>query len=161
MFESVRQTNQILNELGFSEVNDVEIEPLNIEYESCLFYIDQKKYRSRRAKKTPNKKGYFTVFWIKDDNNKNRPYNWEETPGKIIITFIDEDKKGQFIFPKEVLAERNIITTDDKKGKMALRVYPPFENSLNKTAEQTQKWQSDYFIDLTDSINKTKFSELY
>lgn len=44
---------------------------------------------------------------------------------------------------------------------MALRVYPAWETALNKAAEQTQKWQSDYFLDLTNGINKTKIRELY
>ena len=32
---------------------------------------------------------------------------------------------------------------------MAIRVYHLWEQSLNKTAEKTQQWQLDYFIDLS------------
>lgn len=42
-----------------------------------------------------------------------------------------------------------------------MRVYPDWETELNKTAEQTKKWQSDYFIDLTNEINEVRFRELY
>ena len=161
MFESVTLINQILNISGCSQVSNVEIETLNIEYESCIFNINQKEYRHRKAKKTPNKKGYFTVFWVKDDNKKNRPYKREETQEKLIITVIDEDRKGQFIFPKELLLKKNIIESENNKGKMAMRVYPDGETELNKTAEQTKKWQSDYFIDLTNEINEVRFRELY
>lgn len=101
------------------------------------------------------------MFWVKDDNKKNRPYKREETPEKLIITVIDEDRKGQFIFPKELLLKKNIIESENNKGKMAMRVYPDWETELNKTAEQTKKWQSDYFIDLTNEINEVRFRELY
>jgi hypothetical protein len=32
---------------------------------------------------------------------------------------------------------------------MALRVYPNWEQQLNKTALTTQQWQSEYFVDLS------------
>ena len=161
MFESVEMINKILNRLKLNPVSNVCIEPLNIDYESCIFNINQKVYRHRKAKKTPNKKGYFTVFWVKDDNNKNRPYTLEETPDNLIITVIDENRKGQFIFPRETLLKKNILKAENNKGKMAMRVYPDWETELNKTAEQTRKWQCDYFIDFTDEINKDKLIRLY
>ena len=161
MFESITLINQILDNSGFTQVRNVEIETLNIEYESCTFNINGKEYRHRKAKKTPNKKGYFTVFWVKDDNNKNRPYTMEETPEKLIITIIDENKKGQFIFPRELLLKKNILESENSKGKMAMRVYPGWEKDLNKTAEQTQKWQDEYFIDLTHEINEVSLRNSY
>ena len=44
---------------------------------------------------------------------------------------------------------------------MAMRVYPPWEDNLNKTATQTQKWQKEYFIDLSDKIDYKRLAELY
>lgn len=161
MFESVTLINQLLNQAGLPQVSEMDIEPFNVEYESCIFNINQKEYRSRKAKKTPNKKGYFVVFWIKDSNNKNRPYLWEETPEKLVITVIDGNKKGQFIFPRELLLQKNILKAENSNGKMAMRVYPDWEVELNKTAEHTQKWQSDYFIDLTHEINEASIINLY
>lgn len=161
MLESVSLINHILEKSGLSEVRNIEIERLNIEYESCIFTISGTEYRHRKANKTPNKKGYFTVFWVKDDNNKNRPYTPEETPEKLIITVMDEDRKGQFIFPRELLLKKNILKTDNSKGKMAMRVYPEWETELNKTAAQTQKWQGEFFIDLTDEINEVSLRNLY
>ena len=42
----------------------------NSEYESFSFSINQYSFRNRLAKKTPTKKGYFVVFWEKDNNTK-------------------------------------------------------------------------------------------
>lgn len=161
MFESVLFIKKIIETVGLPQINLIETEPFNTEYESCNFYIGEQKYKSRRAKKTPNKKGYFVVFWTKDKNNKNRPYTWEETPEKLIVTVLDKDKKGQFIFPKEILLEKQIISKDNIKGKMAMRVYPSWEVELNKTAKRTQKWQNDYFIDFTSDVNEEKINKLY
>ena len=161
MFESVLFIKKIIETVGLPQINLIETEPFNTEYESCCFYIGEQKYRSRKAKKTPNKKGYFVVFWTKDNNNRNRPYTWEETPEKLIVTVLDKDKKGQFIFPKEILLEKQIISKDNIKGKMAMRVYPSWEVELNKTAKRTQKWQNDYFIDFTSDVNEEKINKLY
>lgn len=159
MFESITLTEEILKELHLIE--NMKIEPLNIEYESCHYQINDKTYRSRRAKKTLNKQGYFVVFWIKDENNKNRPYTYEETLDKLIVTIIDERKKGQFAFPKDLLYKKKIISSNNITGKMAMRVYPTWEDNLNKTASQTQKWQKDYFIDLSDKVDIRRLTKLY
>lgn len=161
MFESVLFTKKIIDIMELPKINTIETEPFNTEYESCSFYIGEQKYRSRMAKKTPNKKGYFVVFWTKDKNDKNRPYTWEETPAKLIVSVLDQDKKGQFIFPKEILLQKQIIREDKSKGKMAMRVYPSWEDELNQTAKRTQNWQSDYFIDFTSDVNEEKINILY
>lgn len=44
---------------------------------------------------------------------------------------------------------------------MAFRVYPSWENNLNKTAQLSQKWQLDYFVDLSNDIDEQKLIELY
>lgn len=160
MFPSIQFTQDLIQKFYPHTLHNIEIEPLNTEYESCHFNINQTSYRSRRAKKTPNKKGYFVVFWVKDENNKNRPYTYKETTDKLIITVFDEQHAGQFIFPKQVLLEKNIIS-HHTKGKMAMRVYPTWVDELNSTAIKTQKWQTKYFIDLTNTIDLDKLYNLY
>ncbi|WP_143595270.1 MepB family protein, partial [Terribacillus saccharophilus] len=132
------------------------------EYEGMLFQIENHSYRSRLAKATPKKRGYFVVFWEKDENNKNQPYSFSESPDKVIISIIDHNLKGQFIFPKSTLLKKGILSSETTKGKMATRVYPSWENELNKTAAQTQKWQHDYFIELSDNPNnRDRLEDLY
>ena len=101
--------------------------------------------RYRLAKKTPKKEGYFTVFWKKDQDNKNIPYTDKDLGDELVIVVIDDRHCGLFIIPKEVAISKKILSTKNCKGKMAMRFYPPWCTKLNKTAQATQKWQLDYF----------------
>ena len=100
------------------------------------------------AKRTPKKEGYFTVFWKKDQNNKNIPYTNEDLGNELIIVIIDNDKRGLFIIPKEVAIRKNILSTKDSNGKMSMRYYPPLCSNLNTTSRATQKWQLQYFREI-------------
>lgn len=151
----------IVSNLHHSVITNVITENHNKDYEGILFQIENHNYRSRLAKATPHKRGYFVVFWEKDENNKNQPYRFSDSPDKVIISIIDNTMKGQFIFPKSTLLEKGILSSETTKGKMAIRVYPPWEKGLNKTAAQTQKWQQDYFIDLTDYLDRERLEDFY
>lgn len=124
-------------------------EPQNSKYESFVFSISQYTFRNRLAKKTPAKKGYFVAFWEKDKHNKNQAFDFRESPDFLIVHVFENEHKGVFLFPKAVLLNQNILRTPQIKGKMAMRVYPLWERHLNKTAEKTQQWQLDYFINLS------------
>lgn len=133
-------------------------EPQNSEYESFVFSTSQYTFRNRLAKKTPTKKGYFVVFWEKNMHNQNQAFDFKESPDFLIVHVLDNEHKGLFLFPKDLLLKKNILRTLQKKGKMATRVYPLWEKFLNETAEQTQKWQLEYFIDL--SIENADYKKL-
>ena len=133
------------------DFNNYQEEYQNSEYESFSFSIGQYNFRNRLAKKTPTKKGYFVVFWEKDINKKNQAFDFKESPDFLIVNVIDNYYKGMFLFPKSELLKRKILRTPQTKGKMAMRVYPLWEHNLNITAEKTQKWQLDYFLDLSGS----------
>ncbi|MCD1020057.1 MepB family protein, partial [Staphylococcus aureus] len=75
------------------------------------------------------------------------PYSKEAFADYLMIIVIDEELSGYFLFPRELLVEKGILTTFEHKGKMAFRVYPKWCNQLNKTAGQTQKWQCKYFFE--------------
>lgn len=97
------------------------------------------------AKQIPKKDGYFTAFWQKSSNGKNIPFTENDLGEELIIIVEDKHKQGIFIIPKLDAIKRNIIATDESKGKMAMRFYPPWCTNLNKTAQSTQKWQVRYF----------------
>lgn len=59
-----------------------------------------------------------------------------------------------------MLAQQNIIANGAKKGKMAMRMYPTWEQKINQTAIKTQSWQLNYFIDLTDNIDEVSLYKL-
>lgn len=122
-------------------------EKWNEKYEGILIKIKEEQgyKRCRLAKKTPKKEGYFTVFWKKDQDNKNIAYTVRDLGDELVIVVIDDCHCGLFIIPKEVAISKKILSTKDCKGKMAMRFYPSWCTNLNKTARATQKWQLDYF----------------
>lgn len=142
-------------------LTDLNLEEQNKEYEGATFVLGDQSFRSRKAKQTPKKFGYFVAFWEKDNENRNKPYDLDLAPDKLIITIFDGDKTGQFIFSKEILAEKNILNNGNNKGKMALRLYPDWVTGLNKTAIETQRWQSPYFIDLSKDWDLKRLKQLY
>lgn len=146
--ENIKISKSILSSYlnqDFSD-DDLIIEKYNQEYASLS--CNSLSFRSRLAKKTPTKKGYFLTIWTKDEDNNNRPFNKEESSEFLLVIIKDGDKEGIFKFPREVLVSKGIIS-DAKRGKMAFRVYPAWEVGLNTTALKTQKWQVKYFEHLT------------
>ena len=120
----------------------------NATYGAGRFYIGETSVRFRVAKVTPAKLGQFVVIWEKDTLNKNQPFSEETAMDLLVVnTFTDSNRFGQFVFPREVLKEHKILKTDKTKGKMAIRVYPSWDQPASKQAIATQKWQLDYFIE--------------
>lgn len=152
-----------LIESAIGDLKDIEIliEEWNTEYEAFDFKVNNECFKSRLAKKTPKKKGYFLTLWKKGEHNKNMTLQLEDIEGKVIINIVDENQKGQFIFTKDILEEKGILVTEKHKGKMAFRVYPPWETELNNTALKTQKWQQNYFVDLSKEVDKKAIEWLY
>ncbi|WP_226894993.1 MepB family protein [Oceanobacillus oncorhynchi] len=160
MLKSINLIKELLSNTNY-EITNIVKEPQNMEYEGTTFTIHENMYRSRLAKRTSKKNGYFVVFWEKDANHCNQPYAYSESPDKIMISIIDKDLKGQFIFPKLLLLEKGILRKIDNKGKMAIRVYPTLEKSLNNAAKKTQAWQMPYFIDVSNEIDWRRLTALY
>lgn len=159
--ESERLLRTVLAALEKDAELSIVRENQNSEYEGTIFQLNGDSYRMRLAKLTPKKQGYFVAVWEKDSAGKNQAFCYEQSPDKLIIAVIDGDKKGQFIFPKDVLLKRGVLKSEKKKGKMAFRVYPSWVENLNETAKNTQVWQSKYFIDLTKQRNVEKLNALY
>ncbi|PTI71862.1 MepB protein [Staphylococcus succinus] len=160
-YASIGFLNEVpLFDYGFSLINH-EFEQWNQEYEAFNFEFNGVEFKSRLAKKTPKKVGYFVAFWRKNEINKNRPFNFNESKDKLIINILDGSKKGQFVFPKDLLVKKGIISSEKYKGKMAIRVYPSWEQNLNKTAVSTQKWQIPYFLDFSKGFDEEKIKKLY
>lgn len=137
--------------------SDISGEPLGIE-------VRRKSVRLRVAKITPKKTGQFVTFWQKDNENKNQTYHWKASPDLLVIhTLGDNQVWGQFVFPKDILLEKNILRSDLTTGKMAMRVYPFWDKPSSNAAIATQKWQSDYFFQVLneDILPITRILSLY
>ena len=122
------------------------------EYGACSYSLNGQKVVHRVSKVTPIKIGQFVTVWKRDVNGKTTPYVIKDDFDIMIIASECEGRLGIFNFPKLVLAERGVITTDSKKGICGMRVYPPWDIVTNKQALKTQSWQLKYFVEIESQI---------
>lgn len=58
----------------FPQLETIQQEPQKATYEGCIFTVEGIRYRSRLAKRTPKKAGYFVAFWEKDAAGVNQAF---------------------------------------------------------------------------------------
>ena len=149
------------------QVSSFLIEPEGENYKASNFTINSKKCIYRTAKTTPKKTGHFVTFWKRNANGITAPFHTNDVFDFYVVTVRSKNKYtlrqaqgtlfsykiGQFIFPKSVLLQKNIISTNQKEGKRGFRVYPSWDIPKNKQAKNTQKWQLNYFFDMDTTPN--------
>lgn len=156
--------NQIKTEIYENcglNISDFYLEAESKEYDACRFELNGQKIISRNAKITPKKVGQFVTFWKRNGNGLIGPLEENDPIDFYAVNVRTETQFGQFVFPKAVLIKKGIISTDNKEGKRAFRVYPNWDTAKNKQAERTQKWQLNYFYEINDSTDLNKVAELY
>jgi len=116
------------------------------EYGACSFKLNGKTIQYRISKITPTKTGQFVAIWKRNKDGITEPFNILDDIDFIIITSKSGDNFGQFVFPKSVLADNGIITSNGNEGKRGIRVYPPWDITTNKQAIKSQIWQTKYFL---------------
>ncbi len=141
---------QIIKELVYDklkfEFKNLEIHSEGIEYGACRFELNGLKIEHRVSKITPTKTGQFVTIWKRDEQGITAPFDDSDDIDFIIVTAKSGENIGQFVFSKAVLADKGIITQNGKDGKRGIRVYPPWDEVINKQAEKTQIWQGKYFF---------------
>ena len=115
-------------------------------YGACSFDLGGHKIEYRVSKITPTKTGQFVTIWKRNQEGITAPFDISDDIDFIVITAKGEDKIGQFVFSKTILAEKGIISQNGKDGKRGIRVYPPWDTATNKQAEKTQSWQTKHFL---------------
>ncbi|MFD0266245.1 MepB family protein [Streptomyces sp. NPDC127106] len=123
-------------------------EPESAEYAACGFTLDGRSVRFRVAKTTPTKAGQFVTVWQRSEEGPIRPFDAADGVDLFVIGSRDDDGRGQFVFPREVLCERGIVSRSGSGGKRGFRVYPPWVTTTSRQASSTQTWQVDYFLHL-------------
>src|SRR5690606_27148604 len=113
------------------------------EYNGCEYFFRKQKYIQRTAKITPKKVGQFVTLWKRNENGITTPFSYEDDFDSVVILCLSEEKVGRFIFPKETLLKKNILSslTDKDAGKRGFRVYPSWDIPTNRQAISTQSWQ--------------------
>ena len=100
LFNKLKETKLVFS---FEALN---IENWNQAYEAINFMFNHVTFKSRLAKKTPKKHGYFVALWRKNDQGNNVPFNYDEMEDKLVINILDGAKKDNSFFKKKFLCAK-------------------------------------------------------
>lgn len=145
--ELLKVKELIYDPCGF-EFTNLYKEPESKDYGAYKFKLNDLHVIFRIAKITPTKIGQFVTLWKRNNNGPIEPYDTCDELDLFVVSTRKDEHLGQFILPKSVLLEQGILSKNNKGGKRALRVYPPWDEAPSKQAKQTQKWQLDYFLSI-------------
>jgi len=153
--------NSIFNSISL-KLSDITPEEESKEYCAYRLNIDNKSALFRVAKITPKKIGQFVTLWKRNVNdNKIYPFHFDDDISIVIVNVNNGQESGQFIFSREILCKKNMFSTNQKEGKRAIIVYPSWDKPISSQAKTTQKWQSDYYLDLSGTIDLEQAKKLY
>ncbi len=127
------------------------------DYNAFDFTINGLAIKFRTAKITPTKTGQFVTLWKRNKGGIIEPFDFRDAIDFVIVNVRKEDLLGQFIFPKSILLQKGIFSTATKEGIRATRIYPPWDETSSKQAIKTQKWQLDYFCEISPNLNLDQF----
>lgn len=133
------------------------------EYNALKFEMNNKHIQFRTAKITPTKVGQFVTLWKRIGKGPIQPYDLADPIDLFVVSVRSTEHFGQFVFPKSVLWEKDIVSKEAVGGKRAMRVYPPWDKTDNRQAQKTQAWQLLYFfeIDLSRPFDVAKIQQLF
>jgi hypothetical protein len=144
--------NSIYDKLNLT-ISNFQLNTEGKEYNSCSFFLNKSRVISRQAKITPKKAGYFVAVWKRNNKGITTPFTVEDKFDLFVINIQNKEKKGQFVFSKEVLKKYGIIRLNGTEGKRGFRLYAPWDNPTSKQAVKTQEWQLNYFLALEEGAN--------
>lgn len=122
-------------------------EPDNAEYGA--FTTTPAHTRYRVAKLTPTKTGLFVAVWRRHTDGTTQPFRSNDGTQQLVVIVREGTDFGAFIFPLSALVDRGIVSVDGHGGKRGFRVYPPWADTRNRQAQNTQQWQCEHFQPLS------------
>ena len=133
------------------------------EYAAHEFTLDGSSVRFRVAKTTPTKAGQFVTVWKRRPGGPIQPFDAEDPVDLFVVSSRQDRQFGHFVFPRDVLAERGIVSRNGAGGKRAFRVYPPWVETANRQARSAQAWQVDHFLPIgaDGSLDQARARALY
>ncbi len=147
MINELKKIEKLFLKTNFSNLTEDEEAK---KYSGFNFQVEKLNFKFRKAKITPKKIGQFVTLWKRNSSNESEPFNESDNFNFYIIVSEENEKYGFFLFPRNELIKRQILTTSSKEGKRGFRVYPSWVKTKNKQAEKTQTWQTQYFFDFTE-----------
>ncbi|MFI1500633.1 MepB family protein [Streptomyces platensis] len=120
------------------------------EYAAHEFTLDGSAVRFRVAKTTPTKVGQFVTVWKRSPGGPIQPFDSADPVELFVISTREGGHFGHFVFPREVLCERGIVSRNGAGGKRAFRVYPPWVETTNRQARTTQAWQVNHYLQIPE-----------
>lgn len=154
MINEIKKIEKLLFGTTPSQISNL-IEELEAkEYFGYNFQTEQLNFKFRKAKITPKKVGQFVTLWRRNSKNETEPFSDSDNFDFYIIATEENENDGFFLFPKNELIKRQILTANSKAGKRGFRVYPNWTKTENRQAEKTQVWQTRYFINYKDDNQK-------
>ncbi|MDD3266374.1 MAG: MepB family protein [Burkholderiales bacterium] len=151
----------LLNALGM-KVSDFCNNIINKNYLASSFSLGVYHCVFREANLTPNKLGCFVALWkrpLDGDVCLSTTIPYGANDFDFCWVFVRKDERcGVFIFPNSILQLKQILSNNNTSGKRGFRLYPEWDSLTSKQAINTQNWQLDYFINLTN-VNKINFEK--
>tara|TARA_R110000868_G_scaffold398943_1_gene672402 strand:- start:3921 stop:4223 length:303 start_codon:yes stop_codon:yes gene_type:complete len=92
-----------------------------------------------------------------------QPYDASDPVDFFIISTRYNNHFVQFVFPKSVLIKQKIFSVNKASGKRGIRIYPPWDKTINQQAKKTQEWQLKYFLEIpnNDIVDSNRAEMLY
>ncbi|MFF4317754.1 MepB family protein [Streptomyces sp. NPDC001568] len=163
LHDDLAQTKSRVYDPGGFTCSQPITEPEGTEYAAHAFTLDGLAVRFRVARTTPTKVGQFVTVWQRSLEGPIRPFDADDGVDLFVISSREGARFGQFVFPREVLCERGVMSRNGAGGKRGFRVYPPWVTTANRQAGNTRSWQVDHFLDLGEpgSVDTARARSLY
>ena len=143
------------------QLSHFETDPNSKVYAACQFQLNSLTVLYRKAKITPKKIGQFVSFWQRQAQGTTAPFS-SQHPLSFYLVYVEKDShKGLFVFPKAILIEKNILSTNQQTGKRGFRIYPSWDQPINTTAKNSQNWQLQYFYALDSPLFPQLLQKLF
>ena len=152
MLSELKKIENILFRNSPIEIFDLVEDKEAKDYAGCDFKTAHFNIKFRKAKITPKKNGQFVTLWKRNSNNETQPLDESDNVDFLIIVTEENNNYGFFLFPKNELLKRQILSRKQKEGKRGFRVYPSWTKTESKQAEKTQSWQTHYFVEVTSEF---------
>lgn len=133
------------------------------DYGAYAFALNDRQVRFRTAKTTPTKVGQFVTLWKRQGKGPIQPFDQSDAVDYFVVSTRTVEHFGQFVFPKSVLCDRDIVSNNGVGGKRAMRVYPPWDTTTSRQAGASQRWQCEHFLDMKPghAVDANRVRQLY